>query len=550
MSRKKKVVLLYFGYSLLWIFATDGVLWLLNQDLMEFILLQKLKAIIYIILSSCFIYYLIIGKEELDSVKKEKEKLRTLINSMVDFVCFKDGEGRWLQTNDFGKKLFYLEKIDYKGKKDSELADCTGLFHEAYKYCEQSDEQTWQAGVVTRSEEVIPQLDGCEKTFDTIKVPLFNNDGTRKGLVAIGRDITERKNTEKRLCQSQQSYKSLFEYNPELVYMVDLNGKITNLNPMFEKITGYNREEYIGEPILQIVAKEDQTRVKDSFYNVIETRESWSDQEIQIFNDQSQRVVLNCSFVPMVIDNEVVGVIGYAKDITKLKATEERLRKVEKLSVVGELAASVAHEIRNPLTSLKGFVQLLKGNDGTNDAYYKIMNDELDRINEIVSELLVLAKPQDIRFQIYDLKAVLSSVVSLLESQANLYGVEIDLKSQTNFSFIKCEPNQLKQLFINIIKNSIEASSTKVEIAINKLEDHLAVRIKDNGTGIEKERLSHLGEPFYSMKEKGTGLGLTVSYRIVESHKGKITFESNVGRGTTVEVLLPSHEGEEVKRLG
>ncbi|MFC3884083.1 PAS domain S-box protein [Bacillus songklensis] len=537
---KKYILLIYIAFSLMWVFLTDELLLYLHNNLNYLLLWQKIKAIIFIILSSIFIYYLIIKREEFHTVQKEKEKLQTLINSMVDFVNFKDGEGRWIEANDFGLKLFQLEHVDFRGKKDSDLAEYTDFYREALLYCENSDEETWKARKITRSEEIIPLPEGGSKTFDTIKVPLYERDGSRKGLVVIGRDITERVMIERKLSEKQQRYQSLFEYNPEVVYMVDLKGNITNLNHQFEVLTGHSREEYIGKPILQFVAKKDQKQVKKVFCKVIKTRKAWNNKEVEIMRKNRKKAILSCTSVPMVIDDQIVGVIGYAKDITQLKETEEKLKKTEKLSVVGELAASLAHEIRNPLTSLKGFVQLIQDDDQTKQIYYKVMLDELDRINEIVSEFLVLAKPQKLLFKKADLGDILTSVVSLLESQANLYGVEMSMEIKHRLPLIECEPNQLKQLFINLIKNSIEASSKKVNVILDmKDQEHILIKVEDNGCGISRERMKHLGEPFYSSKEKGTGLGLTVSYRILESHRGHIQFHSEVEGGTVAEVVLP-----------
>ncbi|TDL82534.1 ATP-binding protein [Peribacillus frigoritolerans] len=413
MSKKKKVLYIYFFISMIWIFGTDHLIAVLDYDIYTFILISKFKAIVFIIATSIFIYYLINENEQFKELEREKEKLLSLINSMVDFVNFKDGQGRWIEVNTFGLNLFQLQGVEYKGKSDRELAEYTDFYKEALLFCEKSDEITWQGGTVSRCEEIIPLPDGSFKTFDTIKVPLYNDDGSRKALVVIGRDITQ------------------------------------------------------------------------------------------------------------------------------MKEAEDRLQKAEKLSVVGGLAASVAHEIRNPLTSLKGFVQLMNKNDSVNKMYYEIMESELDRINEIVGELLVLAKPQNIHFKKTNLNQLMCNVISLLESQANMYGVNIEFEHAAGMPDIDCEPNQLKQVFINVIKNSIEAGSTTIEIKVSHNQEHAFVMIADDGDGIEDERLKRLGEPFYSVKEKGTGLGLTVSYRIIESHNGKISFSSKVGEGTAVEIEIP-----------
>ncbi len=377
---------------------------------------ERGKEIFYILVTGGIFYFFILKKEELDTTKEQEKRLSTLINSMVDFVNFKDGEGRWIQSNDFGLKLFQLEDVDYRGKKDSELAQYTEFYKEALINCEISDAQTWQKGKITRCEEVIPLPDGTSKIFDTIKVPLYHEDGSREGLVIIGRDITT------------------------------------------------------------------------------------------------------------------------------LRQTEERLSRTEKLSVVGELSASVAHEIRNPLTSLKGFVQLLQMEDDKHQDYYQIMLDELNRINHIVGELLLLAKPQLLQYTKMPIQKILMDVISLLAVEANLYNVQILHNLPKDDIILECEPNQLKQLFINLIKNSIEASEkdSKIQISLAQIENsRIAITIRDTGCGISKERLEKIGEPFYSSKEKGTGLGLTVSYKIVQSHKGTISFESEIGVGTTVNITLP-----------
>jgi signal transduction histidine kinase len=168
------------------------------------------------------------------------------------------------------------------------------------------------------------------------------------------------------------------------------------------------------------------------------------------------------------------------------------------------------------------------------------MLDELERINQISSELLALGKPREVQFEQYDINSIFESVMWLLESQANLYSVEIEYSKADALPLIECEPNQLKQLFINIIKNSIEAESTKIKIHVRLKDEELHVHIKDDGNGIEDERIQRLGEPFYSSKEKGTGLGLTVSYKIIQSHRGKIQFESTLNEGTSVTIVLPT----------
>ena len=545
--KKKQYVLIFFILSIAWIFGTNYLLNLYAPS--EFVaIIEHTKEVLYVLLAGWFFYFFISKMEELSATKEEEERLSTLINSMVDFVNFKDGEGRWIQVNDFGLKLFDIENVDYRGKKDSELAEYSNYFSDALRYCEISDEEAWKAGGIIRVEEVLPQPDGTTKTFDTIKVPLFNDDGSRQGLVIMGRDITERKHVETLLEESRQQYRSLFEYSPDIVSMLDLNGTITNLNPQFEKITGFSRDEFIGKNLADLIPDSHRQIVLDKVSSVVENQCPQMF-ELELMHKSGKTIFFQSTSLPIIVNDKIAGIICNSRDVTELRQTEERLRRTDKLSVVGELSASVAHEIRNPLTSLKGLVQLLQMEDEKHQLYYQIMIDELNRINHIVSELLLLAKPQQIKYTEADLQSILHDVISLLKTEASLHNIQIEFQVLSHPVMIECEPNQLKQLFINIVKNAIEASSAGdvVNITLQSADNNITVVVKDQGVGISKELLERIGEPFYSSKEKGTGLGMTVSFKIVQSHNGTIKFRSEPDKGTEVIVQLPIKHGDKVK---
>ncbi|NUK31539.1 Cache 3/Cache 2 fusion domain-containing protein [Parageobacillus sp. VR-IP] len=232
--------------------------------------------------------------------------------------------------------------------------------------------------------------------------------------------------------------------------------------------------------------------------------------------------------------------------IDSIQQSEELLRKSEKLAVVGELAAGVAHEIRNPLTSLKGFIQLLKEGE-RNQMYFDIIEAELERLNEIVDEFLLLGKPNPVKKAYHHVSDMLQHVMKLLEGQALLHHVTVQYSIDEQLPPLYCDENQLKQVFINIIKNAIEAMPNGGMLRIEaKLRlDSVLICITDEGCGIPKERMATLGEPFYSTKEKGTGLGLMVSFKIVEAHGGKMEIHSEEGKGTTVCLLFPISSKQE-----
>jgi two-component system, sporulation sensor kinase A len=248
-------------------------------------------------------------------------------------------------------------------------------------------------------------------------------------------------------------------------------------------------------------------------------------------------------------DGVAVRIIGTSQDITdrkqaeaELQRSEELLRRSEKLSSVGLLAAGVAHEIRNPLTALKGFIQLMERTaTDQQKSYLAIMHSELGRIETILNEMLVLAKPQDSQFEWADVHLLLNEVITLLSTQAILRGVRIQTEVAAEVPQIRCVPNEVKQVFVNVIKNAIEAmpNGGDLRIRIETGDRCVSIVFVDEGVGIPPEILSRIGESFWSTKPDGTGLGMMISNQIMKAHKGSIDIQSEPGKGTTVTVSFP-----------
>jgi signal transduction histidine kinase len=173
--------------------------------------------------------------------------------------------------------------------------------------------------------------------------------------------------------------------------------------------------------------------------------------------------------------------------------------------------------------------------------HLSIMESELERIQSIVHDFLMMAKPQKTNYQENNLEELFQHVITLLKTQAAAQNITINYEQDEMVSLLHCDGNQLKQVFINIIKNAAEAMphGGNIDISINKKNEHILIRIKDSGIGIPQEILTKLGEPFYTTKENGTGLGLMICFRIIEQHNGNISIESVEGSGTTFDIELP-----------
>jgi signal transduction histidine kinase len=274
----------------------------------------------------------------------------------------------------------------------------------------------------------------------------------------------------------------------------------------------------------------DQAIRKDKFYE-----KAWNGEQVN-YEGSLAGVHYLAILNPILQNGHTVEVIGIAIDITNEKNREKQVQQMEKLAVVGELAAGIAHEIRNPLTSLKGFAKIVKESitDQKLIPYLDIMLNEMDRINQIVNEFMFIAKPnENVNFQYANFSKLIRDCVDFMEPQANLKSIEIDYEFEVEY-MLACDRNQMKQVLINLLQNAIEATSDNGHLISVRLEEiseeSIMVTIIDRGCGIPESRLDRLFEPFYSTKEKGTGLGLLTCKRIIDIHQGSIDIESQLGK--------------------
>ncbi|MDQ0219713.1 PAS domain-containing protein [Peribacillus cavernae] len=324
--------------------------------------------------------------------------------------------------------------------------------------------------------------------------------------------------------------------------ITDKNDNITYANDKFCDITKYTKEEIIGQNHNVLFSGYHPEEFFEKVRETIRQGKVWKGEIMNKAKDGTTYWV-DSTLIPFSDRNgETYQHISIQNDITEQKFTEELLQKTEKLSLVGELAAGIAHEIRNPLTTIKGFVQLLSQALENGDLpYSSIILGEIDRINFIVSEFMVFAKPHTIYYNKCNVSEILYSVISLLGAEASLKNVRITNRFLSENPYIFGEKNQLKQVFLNMLKNAIEAlpDGGNIQISLSSEEQDIQVLIADDGIGMSLDQIQKLGEPFYTTKETGTGLGLMVSYKIIQNHKGSIHVKSNVDGGTTFTIVFP-----------
>ncbi|WP_190284901.1 ATP-binding protein [Bacillus sp. S3] len=374
--------------------------------------------------------------------------------------------------------------------------------------------------------------------------PFFSIDFFVFTLIAwvVGWQYDKARDFEKKARASEESYKKLIDSLPEPVY-ITREHKVLYANHAAASLVGAaNKEEVIGKMILDYIVPEYKDRLMERFKQIKKEQSPVNTIEYKAKRIDGSTFFFEVSSL-FIVYGGTEAVLSIGKDITERKEQTERLlQKSEKLALLGQMAAGIAHEIRNPLTSIKGFIQLFKANQ-QKEEYFDIVLAELDRINTIVGEFLVLAKPTAAVYVEKDVKILFQDVVTLIGTQSILNNVEILVDFAPDLPMISCEENQLKQVFLNLLKNAIEAMPHGGTIYVQveeKEAGNISIKIIDEGVGIPKERLSTLGEPFYTTKEKGTGLGLMTCFKIIESHSGVLTIHSKVNDGTTIEIILPT----------
>ncbi|MEH7416218.1 ATP-binding protein [Neobacillus drentensis] len=340
---------------------------------------------------------------------------------------------------------------------------------------------------------------------------------------------------------SESKYRLIAENTSDLIMLMDKEHAISYLSPSHEHVLGFPCSELEKHKCFMLLHPDDKPMFLDSIKRMFEFNESQS-MEIRIRHKDGNWIEFESKCMPVKGEKDTVqNIVIISRDISERKKSEEILLQSEKLSIVGELAAGVAHEIRNPLTTIKGFVQLYKA-ENSSVVYNDLLLSELERIESITSELLSLGKPQAVRLDQVNLGELLVNTVELLSPQANMNNIQFDVNFDEGPFIIKGEKNQLKQVFLNVIKNAIEAMPAGGDIQIrmgkNASKDCM-ITIQDHGLGIPEELLPRLGEPFYSLKEKGTGLGVMICHKILKQHHGSITYKSKLNQGTRVEIKLP-----------
>lgn len=333
------------------------------------------------------------------------------------------------------------------------------------------------------------------------------------------------------------------------IVTMDLEGRVSSWNPAAEQITGYRYAD-IRERSHEVFGES----IKGIFGHTDDLKEGPISFDGELIKKDGQRLILGMTASLLKDEKDAVrGIILTFQDITKIVEMEERVRRQDRLATIGGLAAGIAHEIRNPLASLSGSIQVLRKDldlQGDNQRLMDIVLREAERLNTIITDFLEYARPRASSLAEISLSSLVDETIMLLRNSKNFrndISITCDVASSV---LLHADPQRLRQVFWNLLINGYQSLSGSGEIRISATPgsrndgdtEWLRITIADTGQGIAREDIDKIFHPFFTTKTGGTGLGLAIVYRIIEDHGGTIDVESEPGKGTRFIIMLPMAE--------
>jgi len=359
----------------------------------------------------------------------------------------------------------------------------------------------------------------------------------------------------KRTLNNMKDYTTkLLETMDSGVISVNKQNLIKTFNRKSEQIFQLTKEEVIDKNAEEVLP----IQVKDKSIYQLGLREGEKiEEEIELITKNNARKILevNTSMLSGASD-QTGGMVILVRDISRVKRLSEEINRNKRLASLGKLSSGIAHEIRNPLSSIRGLAQFLFQSCTENDERktdLKIILDEVDRLNQLINEILDFSRPKKLDISQFSIQEMIKELAQLLKLESKEKEISFQLALSQKEQFIDADRNQVRQALMNILLNSIQAIPQKGEIVISlekstlKDEDMIQIMVQDNGIGIDSTDLSHIFDPFFTTRSDGSGLGLSIAYNIIEMHQGTIKVESEKGKGTKMSLFLPVRRNREIE---
>ncbi len=393
--------------------------------------------------------------------------------------------------------------------------------------------------------EMIPVRYNQSLRFEDFFYHIFANVAALLLIAYLSRYLIVRvEKTSKKLEKTESDLRNLHSFHKDVIeniasglFSTDTNGVIKLYNRSAEWITGMKREHAIGKNYREIFRFMRNPLKKGRFKGSIPV--------------SSKRKIIGLSISEHRDNsNQMKGYVGTFQDLTRITKMEKDIKEKEKLAAIGELSANIAHEIRNPLASLKSSIEMLKENNVHEKKSRRLMDialHEMDRLNNIITDFLIYSNPTAANFKEVSLNGILRETIEMLKRSISDNGdVALGCECKDDI-VIQADEDKLKQVFWNLGLNAIQSLNDggEIVVSVNRMHDSVKILFHDSGAGIEQGNLKKIFYPFFTTKTNGTGLGLAMVYRIVNEHSGKIKVQSTVGKGSAFEIILPKEQRNE-----
>jgi PAS domain S-box-containing protein len=514
--------------------------------------------------------YLVATIEDITERKKmqkalheSEEKTRSIIQSSPNAITVGDLNGTVLDCNQADIDMFgYSTKEEMIGKNGFDFVAAKDQERAAEVFKKIID-----TGIVKNFQCNGVAKDGHEFPIEISTSLVRDASGEPLYFVGIIEDITERKRMENLLKQSEERFRGLAERSFDTIVTVDQEGRVTYVSPAVTRMLGYSPEEFVHKPFQEYIQVAEASKALEAFAQLAQGGNIKALQ-LEILRKDGSKAITDINASPILQNEEVAGFQATVRDITErqqmlakleeysqqleqmvdkrtrqLKETQEQLVKAERLAAIGQVAAMVGHDLRNPLTGIKGAAYYLKTKpnlriDQKSLEMLELIERDVEYSNKIITDLMDYSREIRLELTETDPNSIMKEALSLLQIPSN---VQIADTTQ-NQPKTKLDMQKIKRVFSNLIKNAVDAMPIggKLSISSKPIDGSVEFSFVDTGTGIAKEVIEKIYTPFFTTKAKGMGLGLAICKRIVEAHGGKISVESIVGEGTTFSITIPT----------
>jgi two-component system, NtrC family, sensor kinase len=392
--------------------------------------------------------------------------------------------------------------------------------------------------------------DGSTRIFDCWLQ--LQRDDEQTSVTGWARDVTERIEIEHRLHQEQEFVRQLVASFPDMISVLDREGRVTFTSPRIKDVLGYPAEQLVGEEFGTAIHRDDLPAIKEMFRKLVTGETGSVLCEYRTLHTDGTWRILRASASPLFdSEHKISGVVASIRDVTEAKNTEKQLLQKEKMAAMGEMMSGVAHELNNPLTAIIGISDLLleKATDESSKRQMGLVLKQARRAASIVQNLLSFARPSTLVSKRLRIEDVLRGVTTTQELVLKPKNIDLEVAIESPLPAVQGDSKLLQQVFLNVIANAEQAilaakPSGKITITIKPQDGKVAVTILDDGPGIPAANLGKIFDPFFTTRRTagGTGLGLTICAAIVKEHGGTIEVQSAAGSGAEFTVLLPAFE--------